>query len=230
VLPKDIDSVKMSVWLSISRETIIHHLIRECGLNIQVFNSTNFIMCGITAPMKLLELQADLENYRLQFRGEIDPGSDMFWNRSINGKYVELEEESELLTQDQANVILENLYHAGKISPIDLGVYSEYENEYVFSRRVHALERIADKVPVYNNFPAYAEFSSQPNLRYLYNSYPSARGPTLFRAKDRLYLTKALLDGHFDFDMLSVDGVVKSCLALHSGNQGMYCVPLPESL
>jgi hypothetical protein len=193
---------------------------QESGMNIQVFNSPKYIMCGITAPMKLLELQADAENYRLQLRGEIDPGSDEFWNREINGRNVELDEERTIYTQDQANVILENLYQAGKISPIDLGVYTEFENEYVFSRRVHALERIADRVPVYNRYIPYAEFSSQPNLRYLYNSYASARGPTLFRPKDRLYLTKALLDGHFDFDMLSVDGVVKTCLALHSGNTG----------
>ena len=177
-------------------------------------------MCAIIAPMKLLEYQADFENYRLQFKGEIEPGSEEFWNLQIGGRQIEVEETKKLYNIDEANIILENLYDAGKLSPIDLGVYTEYENEFSWSRRVHALERIADKVPVWTNYFAYAEFSAKPYLRYLYNTYQSARGPTLFRPKDRLYLTKSILDRYFDFDLLSVENVVRTCTALHDGNTG----------
>ena len=58
---------------------------------------------------------------RLQFRGEIDPGSDSFWNTEVYKKYgkehrtvaLEIEEEKVVLTKDQANEILEKLYRAG---------------------------------------------------------------------------------------------------------------------
>ena len=46
--------------------------------------SESRIFCRIRAPMKLLELQADQDNYRLQLRDEIDPGIDQFWNLEID--------------------------------------------------------------------------------------------------------------------------------------------------
>ena len=88
-------------------------------------------------------------------------------------------------TKDEANRILEGLYKAGKISPNDLTVNTEEETVAGWSRRVHCLERIADKVPIYNRYPAFASFSTKASLRFLYQTYPSVRGRTLFRSKVR---------------------------------------------
>ena len=60
--------------------------------------------------------------FRLQFRVEIDPGSDDFWNREVmrrQGKdqksvSLELEEERIIYTKEEATSILERLYRAGK--------------------------------------------------------------------------------------------------------------------
>ncbi len=220
-VPDDDDHLRETAWKTIAREAIIHKFTTKSGLQLKLTGNHEFIYCRVRAPMKLLELQADKDNYALQFKGEIDPGSAEFWNLTIKGKgAIELEEEKRTLTKDEANIILEKLYRAGKIPPSDLGVNTMRENEKAFTRRVHALERIADKVPVWNRYPAYAQFSSEPQNRYLYQTYQSVRGKTLFRAKDRLYLTKAVMDRFFDVEVFVTNNVVHSILALHDANRG----------
>ena len=168
-VPDDDDHLRETAWKTIAREAIIHKFTTKSGLQLKLTGNHEFIYCRVRAPMKLLELQADKDNYALQFKGEIDPGSAEFWNLTIKGKGpIELEEEKRTLTKDEANIILEKLYRAGKIPPSDLGVNTMRENEKAFTRRVHALERIADKIPVWNRYPAYAQFSSEPQNRYLY--------------------------------------------------------------
>ena len=62
---------------------------------------------------------------RLQFRGEIDPGSDDFWNKEVyrrEGKEqksvaLEIEEEKTEYLREDANAILERLYRAGEDIP-----------------------------------------------------------------------------------------------------------------
>ena len=54
----------------------------------------------------------------------------------------------------------------------------------------------------------------------IYTTYPSVRGRTVFRSKDRIYLTKSILDTYFDFEMFADKGVVTSVLALHDSNRG----------
>ena len=41
-------------------------------------------------------------------------------------------------------------------------------NPALWSRRVHALERVADKVPVTNKYCAYDAFTVKPTSRYLF--------------------------------------------------------------
>lgn len=220
-VPDDDDQLRETAWKTIAREAIIHKFTTKSGLQLKLTANHDYIFCRVRAPMKLLELQADKDNYALQFKGEIDPGSAEFWNLSIKGKgAVELEEEKRPLTKDEANIILEKLYRAGKIPPSDLSVNTSKENEKAFTRRVHALERIADKVPVWNRYPAYAQFSSDPQSRYLYQTYQSVRGKTLFRSKDRLYLTKSVMDRFFDVEVFVTNNVVHSIFALHDANRG----------
>lgn len=218
--PNDNDTIRLSAWKTITREAIIHIFTAKSGLQLKLSAKDDKIFCRARAPMKLLELQADRENYRLQFKGEIDPGSDEFWNKEVRGKSIELEEEKKIYNKDDGNAILEKLYRSGKISPNDLGINSQKEIARTWSLRIHALERIADKVPVFNNYSAYTAFSSQPHHRYLYQNYNSVRGKTLFRPKDRLYLTKSIIDRYFDVDVFVENQVVDCILALHDANRG----------
>jgi hypothetical protein len=164
--PKENDAMRMNAWLTIARESIINRLTSKCGLQLKLSaNSTN-IFCRIRAPIKLLEVQADRDNYVLQLKGEIDPGSEHFWNVEVNNVAVEIEEEKQIYTLEEAKLILERLYRAGKISPNELVINPDLENQASFTRRVHALERIADRVPITNKFVPYAAFMcSKPHLR-----------------------------------------------------------------
>ncbi|CAM9744332.1 unnamed protein product, partial [Sphacelaria rigidula] len=135
------------------------------------------VLCRIRAPIVLLERQAARERYRLQFRGEVDPGVD-FWTEE------EVVEEQRMYAKDEANETLEKLFQARaikgicrfytltaeKISPNDLAVFDEEAAPNQWSRRVHALERIADRVPVANRFPAYAAYSNEDKHRHLFQA------------------------------------------------------------
>jgi Calcium-activated chloride channel len=223
------DEILVKAWKSIAREAIVDTLTKKSGLNLKVTASSTSVFCRIRAPIKLLELQADKDNYRLQFRGEIDPDCELFWNVEVekgkdkDGKTKkfapELEEEKVLYRKDEANSILERLYKAGKISPNELTVREE-ETQVLWSRRIHALERIADKVPVYNRYPAFCAYSSDPTKRHLFETYPSVRGRTVFRSKDRLLLTKSILDEHFDLSVYHEYEILSGFMALHDANRG----------
>lgn len=225
-LPKDGDTVLVTAWRTMVREAMVHQLTNRSGLQLKLSAYKKYIYCRLRAPMKLLELQADLRNYRLQFKGEIDPGSEEFWNLEMRRPNeddpvpIELEEEKIEYTKDEATIILEKLYRAQKVSPHDLAVNPKQETPAVWSRRVHALERIADKIPVWNKYPAYTQFSTDTCKRYLYQLHDNVRGKTLFRAKDRLFLTKAVIDKYFDYGVFQEYGVVDCIMALHDANRG----------
>jgi hypothetical protein len=228
IYPKPGDELLLLAWKTVAREAIIDTLVSQSGLQIKLTANSRKIFCRIRAPVKLLELQADKENYRLQFRGEIDPGSDKFWNNEVRKKEgkdyrdvaMELEEEKVIYTETEANEILQKLFNAGKLSPNDLTVNVELEVATTWSRRIHALERIVDKVPIDNEYLAFAAFTAKPHLRYLFEVYPGIRGKTLFLSKDRLFLTKSLIDSYFDMDIFKAEEIVGDFMALHDANRG----------
>jgi hypothetical protein len=199
-----------------ARNLVVNTLYAQSGLQLKLALSKDQrqVLCRVRAPISLLEEQAARENYRLQFRGEIDPGYD-FWTEE------EIAEEQALLRKkDEANELLEKLYQVGKISPNDISVFEDEPTAKQWSRRIHALERIADRVPVSNRFPAYAEFDSNPKERHLFQTYPSIRGRTLFKVKERLILTKSVIGGYFDLGVLQAKGVIECYTALHDANRG----------
>ncbi|CAM9423223.1 unnamed protein product [Scytosiphon promiscuus] len=208
-------SISHSEWVRLAREVIVNTLFERSGLQLKLTLSKNGdrVLCRIRAPIVLLERQAAREGYRLQFRGEVDPG-ETFWTED------EITEELRLYGKDEANETLEKLFEAEKISPNDLAVFDEEVAPNQWSRRAHALERIADRVPVANRFPAYAEYTNDDKHRHLFQTYPSIRGRTIFRAKDRLALTKGIIDSFFDMGVLQARGVVDAVCALHDANRG----------
>lgn len=108
----------------------------------------------------------------------------------------------------------------GKISPNDLTIFEDEAVPKQWSRRIHTLERIADKVPVTNRYHAYTPFTSDPKLRHLFQTYQSVRGRTLFKSKDRLFLTKSIIENYIDFAVLEVRGIIKGVMALHDASRG----------
>merc|ERR1711871_927380 len=152
--PIDVDSIAKGVFISIVRAVVIEHLGERAGLQIKInkSDSTGYIYCRVRAPMKLLELQAAQENYKLEYKGEIDPGSEEFWNREINqlileedddekgedgekkrvlkvvSKPVELELEAKEYSRAESNKRLERLYNIGKIDGSELGVSASVED------------------------------------------------------------------------------------------------------
>lgn len=113
-----------------------------------------------------------------------------------------------LATREDAEKVLQKLYEVGKISPHDIEVFED-EPKPKWMARVHTLERVADKVPVKNAFPAFFAFDRTKSRRYVYEQYESTRGPTLFQAKDRLYLTRSIMLKYMDLDILEDYGAIK---------------------
>ena len=221
------DTVPLTALQGLVREHVVDRL-TKAGLQLELTlaQDGSKVFCRVRAPMALLERKADELNHKLKFRGEVDPGPE-FWRKSADqdaeGKpiFCEIVEESILYEKNQANELLEDLYRAGKVGPNDAAVFDEAEpTKKHWSRRVHTLERIADRVPVTNRFPAHADFTTAPESRHLYDEYPSVRGKTPFLPKDRLYLTSKIMDEHFDFGVLVEHKVVEQCLALHDANAG----------
>lgn len=66
--PEDDDELLRVAWLTVAREAIIDTLMKKSGLQLKLSAIPGSISCRLRAPLKLLELQADMENYRLQFR------------------------------------------------------------------------------------------------------------------------------------------------------------------
>ena len=180
----------------------------------------------VRAPVSLLERKADLLNHKLEVSGRGRPRARVLAQvrgpgrrgqarllRDCGGECAVREEPGQRTAR--------GFVSGGEGRPERRGrLRRGRAHQKHWSRRVHTLERIADRVPVTNRFPAHADFTQAPEARHLYDEYPSVRGKTLFLPKDRLYLTSKIMDEHFDFGVLAEHKVVEQCLALHDANAG----------
>lgn len=73
-------------------------------------------------PLTLTNPNHNQDDHRLQLKGEIDPGSEKFWNLELRGRPVELDEDNKEYTVEEAESILNKLYRVGKCAPSDLGI------------------------------------------------------------------------------------------------------------
>jgi hypothetical protein len=223
--PSAHDTVPLESYQILVRELVIGILSGSSGLQLKLSQSKSGeeIYCRVRAPLQVLERQADLLKYPLKFRGEVDPGPE-FWNEdeckedSSEGPRTD---NTELKTREDCEKVLQRLYEVGKLSPHDIEVFED-ENKPKWMARVKALERVADKVPVWNPFPCYYPFSRTKSLRYVFEQYDSTRGPTLFLPKDRLFLTQSIMLRFMDLNILDEYGAIKGSMALHDANRGEY--------
>ena len=170
------------------------------------------LLCRLRASDSRLRDEAAAINYKMKFRGEIDPGSE-FWSRK------ELKKDMEDLEQGQALSELENMFKDGQIQPEEVQIFEPNENKELWSRRVHALDRIAKRVPVTNDTPAYTEYVSAPHVQHIFARYSDGRHDSLFRTVDRLKLTKSILESYVDTGRLKECGIIKECMALHDASR-----------
>ncbi len=112
--PSPSDTVPTEAYQVLVRELIISILSGSSGLQLKLSQSKSGdeIFCRIRAPLAVLERQADLLDYPLRFRGEIDPGPS-FWNEdecredSSEGPRIN---DTMLATRDDAEKVLQKLY------------------------------------------------------------------------------------------------------------------------
>ena len=175
--------------LGLCREHVVDLLARRSGLQLKLSlpsDGARRVYCQLRAPVSLLERKADALDYKFKFKDEVDPGI-AFWRRSSRNDregrpvYTEIAEEQVMYERVVAQEILEGLYKVSKIGPNDMGIFEDDEpSKKHWSRRIHTLERIVDRVPVSNPYAAYAAFDNQAKERHLFDEYPSVRGKTLF--------------------------------------------------
>jgi hypothetical protein len=58
------DEVLLVAWATIAREAMVDTFLARSGLQLKLSGNSRYIFCRIRAPIKLLELQADKEQYR----------------------------------------------------------------------------------------------------------------------------------------------------------------------
>jgi hypothetical protein len=212
--PNPSDTVPLESYQILVRELVIGILSGSSGLQLKLSQSKDGreIFCRIRAPLQVLERQADLLQYPMKFRGEVDPGPE-FWANDVECVEDSSEgprmDNSYLATREDAEKVLQKLYEVGKISPHDIEVFED-EGKGKWMARVKVLERVADKVPVRNPFPAFAPFTRTKSLRYVFELYDSTRGPTLFLPKDRLFLTQSIMLRFMDLAILEDYGTIKA--------------------
>ena len=222
------DTIPLDAFRDLARELAVEILSGGAqGLQVRAEISAcgTRVYCLARARAKALERAASKYKYKLRFKKEVDPGR-AFWLKFGShdaglGKFPELDEDGRLYDKPAANELLEDLYHAGKIGAGDMAVFDGDEpGPRHWSRRVHVLERVADGVPVTNAYPAFASWENKPARRHLFETYSTARGPSLFLPKDRLLLTKRLLDERLLLDVLVEQGLVPACFPLHAASEG----------
>ena len=224
------DTIPLDAFRDLARELAVEILSGGAqGLQVRAEISAcgTRVYCLARARAKALERAASKYKYKLRFKKEVDPGR-AFWLKFGShdaglGKFPELDEDGRLYDKPAANELLEDLYHAGKIGPGDMAVFDGDEpGPRHWSRRVHVLERVADGVPVTNAYPAFASWENKPARRHLFETYSTARGPSLFLPKDRLLLTKLLLDERLLLDVLVEQGLVPACFPLHAASEAAW--------
>jgi hypothetical protein len=212
------DGVPRREFLNLARGLVCSVLRQKCKLEIKptISSDRGAIFVRVRASNKQLEAEAQRVQHRLEFRPEIDPGFD-FWTKK------EVDKEDTDFTAREATERLDLLFENQAIGEDQNQLFSAdgSESREMWSRRVHALQRIADRVKSSNPFPGHSAFSSEPHLRYLYGTYRTNRGEeSVLRTLDRITLTESLMARYLDFGRLIEEGVLTGCCALHDASRG----------
>ena len=136
----------------------------------RIISQRNHLLKSIARRHSSAE-ELEFWNKELLQRIDSDDEEETGLPKGVRRVPVELDEEAKVYDKAKCVQILTKLYKANKISPNELGIKDETDKQ--ASLRLHTLERIVDQVPVYNKFPAYADYSVKPEKRHLFNTYNS---------------------------------------------------------
>mmetsp|Transcript_29529 Transcript_29529/g.38811 ORF Transcript_29529/g.38811 Transcript_29529/m.38811 type:complete len:1302 (-) Transcript_29529:420-4325(-) len=203
------DELPLPEWLDLLWDILTNTLSvgfgvsKKCaGLHLKLGKTPDkkFLVCRIRAPFDLLEQIAQENDYRLPLRDEVDPGQE-FWNE--DEVLYEKQPLQAGINKKKAFQRLQQLYNIYRIPPNQVNINDLDEpSERHWARRIRILERIVDRIPCTNRYPAYAPFRSAPAKRILYKPNLTIRGHSLFQSKDRLTLVNLRVQNFFFMDVL----------------------------
>ncbi|RHZ18355.1 hypothetical protein DYB37_001170 [Aphanomyces astaci] len=214
VSPIDVDTIPVGYFRELMRNIVIQRLESIPGLSLVTFTSSSssssetkgslvetpkesnsdaeYIYCLIRVSRDLLFQQADLHNLLVPIWPEVDPGSD----RELNRMFLQGETQA-----DEAQLF-------------------DDESPAMVSRRIHAIQRIADRSiqPCYHPSPhLYFPFRNHPAYQYLYRHLESSCQANMpFRIVDKIRVTKGLIDGEFNCDLLRKHNFLVHHMCVHS--------------
>ncbi|RHY57405.1 hypothetical protein DYB30_001549 [Aphanomyces astaci] len=214
VSPIDVDTIPVGYFRELMRNIVIQRLESIPGLSLVTFTSSSssssetkgslvetpkesnsdaeYIYCLIRVSRDLLFQQADLHNLLVPIWPEVDPGSE----RELNRMFLQGETQA-----DEAQLF-------------------DDESPAMVSRRIHAIQRIADRSiqPCYHPSPhLYFPFRNHPAYQYLYRHLESSCQANMpFRIVDKIRVTKGLIDGEFNCDLLRKHNFLVHHMCVHS--------------
>ena len=189
---------------------------RELGDNLSILNGEG-MLCLVRASEELLcEQAADLGFPLLPFRAEVDPGH-VHWEHDHDE--VHADDNWKARTPADMWKKIKDMAKYEKIPDAEAEeelFASEGEDQKRLSRRLHVLQRLADRVMaarannpddrtkceglhVHNEMPAFAPFSRERQCRHLFRQYwrTPTHKETLFTPRQRIEIVKLLLERVF---------------------------------
>ncbi|RLO10028.1 hypothetical protein DYB28_003724 [Aphanomyces astaci] len=231
VSPIDVDTIPVGYFRELMRNIVIQRLESIPGLSLVTFTSSSssssetkgslvetpkesnsdaeYIYCLIRVSRDLLFQQADLHNLLVPIWPEVDPGSE-YWD--IHGPET-------VWTVDDAERELNRMFLQGETQADEAQLFDD-ESPAMVSRRIHAIQRIADRSiqPCYHPSPhLYFPFRNHPAYQYLYRHLESSCQANMpFRIVDKIRVTKGLIDGEFNCDLLRKHNFLVHHMCVHS--------------
>ncbi|KAF0691273.1 Aste57867_17451 [Aphanomyces stellatus] len=167
-----------------------------------------YIYCLIRISRELLMEQADKQDVHVPIWPEVDPGSEYWETHSSETSF----------TLDQADRELNRMFLEGQIQADEACIF-DGESAAMVSRRIHAIQRIADttiRLYFHPSSHLHFPFRNNPAYHYLYRHIDSCQMNMPFRLVDKIRVTKTLLDGEFNYDMLRQEGFLVHHMCIHT--------------
>ncbi|RHY34487.1 hypothetical protein DYB32_000911 [Aphanomyces invadans] len=226
VPPIDVDTIPVGYFRELMRNIVIQRLESLPGISLVTFTSAStidrtaqlqpgddttdakYIYCLLRVSRELLYRQADQSNILVPIWPEIDPGSE----------YWDLHGPESVWTIDEAERELNRMFLQGEIQADEAQLFPN-ESPAMVSRRIHAIQRIADRTiqTCYRPSPhMYFAFRNDPAYQYLYRHVESCQASMPFRIVDKIRVTKDLLDSEFNCDLLRKHNFLVHHMCVHT--------------
>uniref|UniRef100_K3XC92 C2 domain-containing protein n=1 Tax=Globisporangium ultimum (strain ATCC 200006 / CBS 805.95 / DAOM BR144) TaxID=431595 RepID=K3XC92_GLOUD len=231
--PQPQDTIQFRFFQELLREVMIQRFDAITGLFFQtsVSEDGTLLRFRFRPSSALLATMAHKAQLRVPMMAEIDPG-EAYWASDPTRSQRERVQWSKADAQEE----LYRMFLAGKIPMDDAQLFeNDKEDTAMWSRRIHALKRIADSEVMalvqqqqqdkhHPPLPMYLPYTNRASLQYLYRQIDSSalsdscgnEGSSPFRVVDKIRLTKAIIDAEFDCEALVEQGVLVQHMCTHT--------------